>query len=133
MVANDDKREQGQLLVRHVLDAALIDAPSDILTDGFDRIGSGVTSFLALRMTRAFADAGWALASSTGWKRVDGVRQRMELEDLIDGTLFSCGREVIGLMKSGDHAARVAGREYVARRIWEALHHKKAVLRRVRR
>lgn len=57
----------------------------------------------------------------------------MELEDLIDGTLFSCGREVIGLMNSGDHAARVAGREYVARRIWEVLHHNKAVLRRVER
>ena len=78
---------------------------ADLLPDGFDRVGSGVTSPLLLRITRAFADAGRALTSSTGWKRVDGGRQRMEPEGLIEGPLFSRRKKVIGLINSGDHLA----------------------------
>jgi hypothetical protein len=90
---------------------------------------NGRTLLISMRLMSAMRRAGWAMVSSeAGYKRVNGIRRRLDMEDLLNGIFIAIGAKTIRQMPHNDQA-----RDEAARQIWETFHHNRVVLRRVAR
>jgi len=77
----------------------------------------------------AIHDAGYAMrAHSAGDKVVNGVRHRLELEDMFTGTLIAAGHSSLRAIQQNDQA-----RDRLAEQLWDSLHQKHVILRKVRK
>lgn len=121
------KRTQLVRFIRRVLDRALEHnaelvsiKPHVIL----DRPGAHPFS---LAFVNALRGLGWELRATEAWKITDGIRRRMELEDLIDMTLMGVTRSKLMQAAVNDRA-----RDYLAEQLFQTLHKKRVVLARIR-
>jgi hypothetical protein len=124
-----EARLQGIRFVRKMLDTALEDAPADVWDDPAKAFDNGRTLALSLRLVRAIHTAGFVMrAHSGGPKIINGMRERLELEDMFDATLIAAGHSSIKAIQQNDQA-----RDRLAEQLWESLHQKHVVLRKVRK
>lgn len=123
------ERSAGIRFIRRMLDAALVDAPDDVYGNPIRYFDNGRTLPLSLRLVWAMRGAGWVMVSSNaGYRKVEGIRRRLELEDLLNMTFIAIGAALMRQMQLNDQA-----RDRVATHLWESLHEKRVVLRRVAR
>lgn len=124
------KEPDGTRLLRKILDGALVDAPDDVYVVPDRLWDQGGPLPLTTRIVRSFYAEGWEFKSSSANRRqlVDGTRARMDFEDLLDTALIACPGKDVRHMQVNDQA-----RERVAKKVWQFLHQRHVVLRRVRK
>jgi hypothetical protein len=92
-------------LLRGFIDAALLDAPEDICADPRRLMESPGPHPFSTRFVRAVREAGFEITfRSIGTKRVGGITQRMDLEDLVDMSLLAAGAAAVQAMSENDQA-----------------------------
>jgi hypothetical protein len=102
----------------------LADSPDDVCVDPLRVFETGRHLPLSVRMANAIHRQGWELRSSNaGHKRVDGIRRRMEIEDLIDTTLVAVGRRGVSGIVVNDQA-----RDAFVRHLYDSFHRNRVVL-----
>lgn len=110
--------------LRSVIDDALLDAPEEVCGNPLQVFESRKHLPLSRRIANVLDRRGWELRSSNaGSKRVDGIRMRMEIEDLIDMTLVAIGRRGVRGILENDEA-----RDALSSHLYETFHHKRVVL-----
>jgi hypothetical protein len=123
-----EARLRGTRFVRKMLDAALENAPDDVWDDPVRFFDNGRTLTLSLRLVRAVSRAGYTMRASRDHKNIDGLKQRMELEDFFDMSLIAAGHASLKAIRENDQA-----RDRLAERLWDGLHHNHVILRKVRK
>lgn len=92
-------------LLRGFIDAALVDAPEGICADPRRLMSAPGPHPFSSRFVRAVREAGFEIAfRRIGTKRIGGVTQRMDLEDLVDMTLLAVGASAVKAMRVNDEA-----------------------------
>ena len=130
----DRGQAQHRAFVRRMLDAALADADMEVVGDPLDCFNHGNPLPLSRRFVRAVHEAGWEFRiDRPRYKNTDGVRTRMEIEDMIDTALIATGWARMKMMLARDPAIAEGARAELTARIHQRLQQDKVVVRRRRR
>lgn len=99
-------RQDRVRIIRSMIDAALEGAPDDVCGDPMRLLEGAAGHPFSRRFVRAVHDAGYTvrMTGAAGTKRVGGIRQRMELEDLVDIALVAAQRKGVTDMLVNDQA-----------------------------
>lgn len=114
-------RQDRVRLIRRMIDAALEGAPADVCGDPMRLLDGAVGHPFSRRFVRAVHDAGYTvrMSGAVGTKRVGGIRQRMELEDLVDIALVAAQRQGVAAM-----LVNVQARDRMAERLCDTFSRK---------
>ena len=119
-----DARNRAQRFLRAILDDALTDAPDDVLGNPLDVFKNGRHLPLSRRFASALERRGWMMRSGQASRRsIDGIRSRMEIEDLLDTVLVGVGRSGIRGLLVNDQA-----RDAFVRVLYDTFRQKRVVL-----